>query len=149
MEKNNDMGKSFSSPKSEGKATWMKNAILIILTAILLTSISAFAEQKGKIAVAADGQTSESLVSTQAGRAPFFLVFDENGKLIEAIANPAREAQNSGIAVADFLAGKGVAIVVAGEYGPQIVGVMKGKGIKAVSFKGSVAEAVKKVLESK
>jgi hypothetical protein len=38
---------------------------------------------------------------------------------------------------------------VAEEFGGQIVEVMKGKGIKAVSFKGSAEEAVKKVLQTK
>jgi hypothetical protein len=38
---------------------------------------------------------------------------------------------------------------VAEEFGGQIAEVMKSKGIKAVSFKGSAAAAVKKILQSK
>ena len=127
----------------------MKKVISVVLTILFLVSGLAFALQKEKIAVAANGQTPEASVSAQAGRAPFFLFFDENGKLAEAITNPAKDSQNSGIAVADFLAGKGVTVVVAEAYGPQIVQVMKSKRIRAVSFKGSVEEAVKKVLQSK
>jgi len=127
----------------------MKKVICLMLTILFLVSGLAFAGQKEKIAVAANGQTPEASVSAQAGRAPFFLFFDENGKLTEAIANPAKDLQSSGIAVADFLAGKGVTVLVAEGYGPQIVQVMKGKGIRTVSFKGSVGEAVKKVLQSK
>jgi len=127
----------------------MKKVISLMLAILFLVSGLAFAGPREKIAVAANGQTSEASVSAQAGRAPFFLFFDENGKLIEAITNPAKDSQNSGIAVADFLAGKGVTVVVAEAYGPQIVQVMKSKGIRAVPFKGSVEEAVKKVLQSK
>ena len=126
----------------------MKKVISVVLALLFLVTGLAFAGQKEKIAVAANGQTLAASVSAQPGRSPFFLLFDEKGKLIEAIANPAKDAASSGIAVTDFLAGKGVTVAVAGEYGPQIVDVMKNKGIKAVAFKGSVEEAVKKVLKS-
>ena len=75
------------------------------------------------------------------------MFFDKDGKLIEALANPGKNAENSGTAIG-FLAGKGATVVVAEGFGPKIVEVMKGKGIKAVSFKGSAEEAVKKVLAS-
>jgi len=69
--------------------------------------------------------------------------------LIETIPNPYKEAESSETAVADFPAGKGVTIVVAHGFGEKIVQVMKGKEIQAVAFKGSVEEAVKKVLQPK
>jgi predicted Fe-Mo cluster-binding NifX family protein len=100
------------------------------------------------IAVAANGETRADSVSAQAGGAAFFLIFNKTGKLIEKLANPEKNAENPGIAVVDFLAGKGATVVVAEGFGPKIVEVMKGKGIKAVAFKGSVEEAVKKVLQS-
>ena len=122
----------------------MKKTILMTVGFLFLISSFAFAGQ-GKIAVAANGKTPAASVGGQPARSPYFLLFDDEGKLIEAIANPAQD----GRAVTDFLASKGVTVAVAGEYGPQIVGVMKNKGIKAVTFKGSVEEAVKKVLQSK
>jgi len=126
----------------------MKKGISVMLTMLFLVSGLAFAGQKEKIAVAVNDQTPEASISAQAGRAPFFLFFDENGKLIETIANPAKDSQNSGIAVADFLAGKGVTVVVAEGFGNRIIEVMKGKGIRAVAFKGSAEAAIKKVLQS-
>ena len=54
--------------------------------------------------------------------------------MIEAIANPYKEAGSSGIAVADFLVGKGVTVVVAEGFGSRIVEVMKSKGIRSVAF---------------
>jgi predicted Fe-Mo cluster-binding NifX family protein len=123
----------------------MKKAISIMLAALFMLSPLAFAGQKGKIAVAANGSSPASTVGGQPARSPYFLLFDDQGKLIEAISNPAQD----GIAVTNFLAGKGVTIAVAGEYGPRIVAVMKNNGIRAVTFKGSVEEAVKKVLQSK
>ena len=118
-----------------------------MLAILFLASSLAFAGEKEKIAVSANDKTLTASVSKQAGPSPFFLIFDGKGKLIETIANPYKEG-GGGIAVADFLASKGVTIVVAQEFGDKIVQVMKGKGIKAVAFKGSVEEAVKKVLKS-
>ena len=126
----------------------MKKSISIMLAILFLASFLAFAGEKEKIAIAANDKTLVASISKQAGPAPFFLIFDGKGKLIETIANPFKEG-GGGIAVADFLAGKGVTIVVAQGFGDKIVQVMKDKGMKAVAFKGSVEEAVKKVLQSK
>ena len=125
----------------------MKKSISIMLAILFLASFLAFAGEKEKIAIAANDKTLVASISKQAGPAPFFLIFDGKGKLIETIANPFKEG-GGGIAVADFLAGKGVTIVVAQGFGDKIVQVMKDKGIKAVAFKGTVEEAVKKVLKS-
>jgi predicted Fe-Mo cluster-binding NifX family protein len=88
-------------------------------------------------------------VSTQAGGAAFFLIFDKKGKLIETLANPEKDAASPGTAIVHFLVGKKATTVVAEGFGPKIVETMKGKGIKVVAFKGSVEEAVKKILQSK
>jgi len=119
-----------------------------VLAVLLMVSSLVFAGEKDKIAVSANDKTPAAPVSKQAGPSPFFQIFDGKGKLIETIANPFKEG-GGGIAVADFLAGKGVTIVVAEGFGDKIVQVMKDKGMKAIAFKGSVEQAVKKVLQSK
>ena len=127
----------------------MKKGMFATLAVLLLVAGFAFAGQKEKIAVVAEAKTLEAQVSGQPGASSFILFFDEKGKLIEAMANPAKGAQSAGIAAVDFLASKGTTIAVAAEYGPQIGDVMKNKGIKTVTFKGTVKEAVKNVLKSK
>ena len=133
----------------------MKKVILASLGFwLLLASVGACAEQgkTGKIAVAAEGNTPAAKVSTQAGFGPFLLVFDKDGSFIEALKNPAQGggmAQGGGIAVVDFLADRGVKVIVAEMFGNRIMEVMKGKGIRPVTFKGNAAEAVKSVLQSK
>jgi predicted Fe-Mo cluster-binding NifX family protein len=69
--------------------------------------------------------------------------------MTEAIENPYKDKEGAGKSVAELLGNKGVTVIVAGEFGGQIVEVMKGKGIKALSFKGSAEEAVQKVLQPK
>jgi predicted Fe-Mo cluster-binding NifX family protein len=102
-----------------------------------------------KIVVAANGETNAAAVSAQAGGAAFFLIFDNKGNLIETLANPEKNAASPGTAVVHFLVGKGATTVVAEGFGPKIVETMKSKGIKVIAFKGSVEEAVKKLLQSK
>ena len=122
---------------------------IMIVTVMLVATAWAFAAGGEKIAVAANDKTPSASVSKQAGLAPFFLLFDGKGKMTEAIENPYKDKEGAGKSVAELLKNKGVTVLVAEEYGGQIVEVMKSKGIKAVAFKGSAEEAVKKVLQSK
>jgi len=124
----------------------MKKIGLLILVVSFLIAGFVYAGQKERIAVAADEKMPEAAVSSQAGRSSFFLLFDEKGRFLEAISNPYTEAKSRGGAVADFLAAKGVTIVVAGDFGDRIVEGIKNKGIRAVAFKGKAADAVKKIL---
>ena len=124
----------------------MKKIGLLILIVSFLIAGFVYAGQKERIAVAADEKMPEAAVSGQAGRSSFFLLFDEKGRFLEAIGNPYTEAKSRGIAVADFLAAKGVTAVVAGSFGDRITEGMKNKGIRALTFKGKAADAVKKIL---
>jgi predicted Fe-Mo cluster-binding NifX family protein len=99
------------------------------------------------IAVAAGGETPEAPISALALGARFFLIFNKAGELIDKLANPAKKAENPGIAIADLLAGHGVSLVVAEGFGTKFIEYMNGKGIKAFSFKGSAGEAVKNILQ--
>lgn len=127
----------------------MKKVISVTLMILFLVSGLAFAAQKEKIAVAANDKIPSAAVSKQAGLAPFFLFFDGKGKMTEAIENPYKDKEGAGKSVAELFGNKGVTVVVAGEFGGQIVEVMKSKGIKAVALKGSAEEVVKKVLQPK
>jgi predicted Fe-Mo cluster-binding NifX family protein len=127
----------------------MTKVISVTLMILFLVSGLAFAAQKEKIAVAANDKIPSAAVSKQAGLAPFFLFFDEKGKMTEAIENPYKDKEGAGKSVAELLGNKGVTVIVAEEFGGQIAEVMKSKGIKAIALKGSAEEAVKKVLQPK
>ena len=122
-----------------------KISLMILAVPFLMMSL-VYAGQQERIAVASDEKVPDAAVSSQAGRSPFFLLFDEKGMFLEAIDNPYTEAKTRGTAVADFLAAKGVTIVVAGSFGDRITEGMKKKGIRALTFKGKAADAVKKIL---
>ncbi len=126
----------------------MKKYVLIVIVLVSFLAIPAFAAQSIKIAVAANDKVPTATVSGQAATAPYFLFFDQKGKMLEAVQNPYKDADRAGPSVVGFLAGKGITVVVAGGFGPKIMDDMKTKGITPVSFNGA-AEAVKKFLQSK
>jgi len=123
----------------------MKRSAGLLLVLLLFSSVTAFAAGPATIGVAAEGKVPSSQVSSVAGRCPYFLLFDEKGMFVEAVANPHKDAQGgAGTQVVDFLAGKGVKVVIAEAFGPKIIDVMKGRGMRHLEFKGIVADAVKK-----
>ena len=124
----------------------LKRIGLMILVIPFLMMSFVYAGQKERIAVAADKKMPDAEVSSQAGRSAFFLLFDDKGTFLEAIGNPYTDAKSRGIAVADFLAAKGVTVVVAGSFGDRVTEGLKNKGIRSLTFKGKAADAVKKVL---
>ena len=124
----------------------MKGISLMVLVVSFLMTSFVYASQKERIAVAVDEKVPEAAVSSQAGRSSFFLLFDNKGTFLEAIVNPYTDVKSRGIAVADFLAAKGITAVVAGSFGDRITEGLKNKGIRALTFKGKAADAVKKVL---
>ncbi len=130
----------------------MRKLVSAFLWALLLImAVPAIAQQtKGStIAVAANANSVSATVGNQPGRSPYFLLFDAKGAFVEAANNPYKDAGNAGIPTLDFLAGKGIKIVVAESFGPKIVQVMKDKGMRSLEFKGVAKDAVKKALELK
>jgi predicted Fe-Mo cluster-binding NifX family protein len=128
----------------------MKKTGLSILFLVLLITILVYAEDMGKIAVAAEGNTPTAEVSGVAARSPYFLIFDGAGTLLEAVDNPYKAARRgAGSSVVPFLAQKGVTFVVAGEFGQKMIQAMKGGGIEYLESRGSAKAALKKVLEAR
>ena len=126
----------------------MKKTALFVLFLVFLIANQAYAEDKGKIAVAAEGNTATAEVSGVAARTPYYLFFDGAGNLLEAVDNPYKEAKRgAGSSVVPFLAQKGVTLVVAGEFGKNMIQAMKSQGIEYLEFHGNAEGALNKVLE--
>jgi len=130
----------------------MKKLIFMGLAVLLVATAGFVLAQQGSartIGIAASGKLISASVGNQAGRSPFFLFFDDQGSFLEAVDNPYKDAGNAGIPTLDFLAGKGVKVLVAESFGSKIVGEMKSRGMRPVEFKGSASDAVRKALELK
>jgi len=100
-----------------------------------------------KIAIATIKKNEDSEISLRAARAPFYLIFDEKGELLETISNPfAFGSGGAGFGVAKMLADKGVDTIVAGAFGPNMISAMEGRGLKCQEKKGRVKEILKEVI---
>ena len=128
----------------------MKRMILISLAILLLCPfmINAAELENMKIAVAADNKTAKASVSNMAAKCPYYLIFNNKGELIEVIDNPYRDAsRNAGPSAANFLAQKGIDIIVAESFGSKMVNTLENKGVTHFEFKGLAEDAVKRALK--
>jgi predicted Fe-Mo cluster-binding NifX family protein len=103
---------------------------------------------EGLIAVASPGKTATDQVGSLAARSPFFLIFDMKGALVEVLENPfAGSGGRAGPLVAELMAEKGIAILVAENFGKNIKAVLDETGIRHMEFQGQACEAVKDIVK--
>jgi len=127
----------------------MKNTLFSTLVVLSLVPAVAHAAQKDavKIAVASNSKDAASSISDKAGKCPYYLMFDSTGQLIEVVENPYENAQRgAGQQTADFLANKGVTLIIAGDFGEKMIGAMRGNSTDYLQLQGTIDDAVKKVL---
>jgi len=96
-----------------------------------------------KFAIAAEGQDASSPISSLSGRAPYFIIYDENGKLLEVAVNIYLQQEfGIGPQAAAMLAEKKVTVLVGGMAGPKMKKVLDASGIRFVYRKGIVQQVV-------
>ncbi|MBW1820596.1 MAG: hypothetical protein JRI92_02350 [Deltaproteobacteria bacterium] len=128
----------------------MKKMILISLAILLIcpVMVNAAELENMKIAVAAGSKSAKASVSNIAAKCPYYHIFNNKGELIEVIDNPYVDASRSaGPLAANFLAQRGIDIIVAGSFGSKMIDALKNNGKTHFEFKGSVDDAVKRVLK--
>lgn len=97
-----------------------------------------------KIAVASSGKDQDSEVSPVAGRAPYFLIYEDKN-LSKTIKNPfAFGGGGAGFGVAKMLGDEGVNLIIAGHFGEKIIGALEERNIKKQEITGkTIKEAIK------
>ena len=99
-----------------------------------------------KIAVATDEKNENAEISEKAGRASYYLIFDEEGALLETISNPfSQGGGGAGLGVSKMLADKSVDIVVAGRFGENMEGDLKSRGLKFFEKSGEAKSEARTV----
>lgn len=100
-----------------------------------------------KIAIAANTRDSGALVAMHAARAPFYLFYDEEGTLFDAIVNPYDSIERGAAPrVARLLQEHGVETLVAGEFGGKFITLLEERKINIAPGSGLVSEVIKEVL---
>ena len=100
-----------------------------------------------KIAVSTLGKTLEDKIDPRFGRAQGFILFDTDSHSAEYIGNGENIAlaQGAGTQTAQFIADKGVEMVISGNFGPKAASVLQTAGIqmKEADPVWTVKEAIK------
>ncbi|HPF85186.1 hypothetical protein SDC9_57933 [bioreactor metagenome] len=99
-----------------------------------------------RIAVAASGKEETSQVADRFARAPFFIIADEEGKILEAFENDAGAEQHGAASKALMtLSQKQVSVLLAPRMGPNALGFIRQANMDAFCAEGmTVREALDK-----
>jgi len=105
-------------------------------------------DEQGKFVAAIDNPFQNSR-PRPTGSMIDSLTFDDKGTLTGGIATPTREERDKiWDTMFSFFDQWGIKVIVAEEFGNEVVRGFKAHGINCVPFKGSAEEAVKKALQS-
>jgi predicted Fe-Mo cluster-binding NifX family protein len=137
--------------KDGGMIMKIRTAAFVFLSLFIfggLFTINGQESQRKKIAVASEGETIDSQVSSQGARCFWLLFFDEEGKLAEALENPYRQTRGgAGTECAGLLADHNATHFIAGHVGDKMAAALESRNIAFISFSGTVKDAVAHVLE--
>ena len=128
------------------KSTKSLNLALAALALLLLPSLAKGAEPR-LIAVASDDVEATSLVSNTAGRSRYYLLFSGTD-FVQVLDNPfLAKGPGATPALVEYLAQKGVGVVIAGGFGPLMIEAMGQKGMKYIIFSGTAQQAAERVVD--
>lgn len=83
-----------------------------------------------KIGIASEGKDVSANVCSVAGRAPYYLIFEDN-ELLEVIKNPfVYGGGGAGLGVTQMLYNKGVNKIISGKFGEKMIRMIEDKGME-------------------
>lgn len=97
-----------------------------------------------KIAITSEGKTLDARMDSRFGRCAFFAIYDTESQTTDFVANPAKELPGgAGPAAVQFIASKGVAKIVAAEFGGKVKPLLEELDIEMVIEKEkTIAEII-------
>ena len=100
-------------------------------------------ESAEHIAVASDGEKIDSKISRNAGRAPYYLIFDENGALLKSIKNPAQSIRGGASkVVVDLFLKESCTTVIAGTFGDKMHTQLSAHNIAFHELEGNIKDVL-------
>ena len=101
-----------------------------------------------KIAIAAVEDNVSSEISEIAGRAPYYLIFDERGVFLKSIKNPGvSTGRDSSAEVVNLLLKESCKTVIAGKFGEKMKNQLKASRIEYYERKGIVKKTLQTFLK--
>ena len=127
----------------------MKKLVIVVGLSLFFNAVVfAQSQQTQIIAVATFKKTESSQISDKAARAPYYLIFDRRGNLLEVISNPFHDAaRGAGSKMADLLASKNVSLVVASAFGHKMKSALDKKGINHHEASGIAKRVVQDLVK--
>jgi predicted Fe-Mo cluster-binding NifX family protein len=107
-------------------------------------------ESAGRIAVASVGDTPGSKISEIAGRAPYYLLFDESGVFLKAVRNPGQgRGRDSSMEAVELLPKESCKTVIAGRFGNKMRRQLETHNIDYHERTGIAADAVRLFIKAR
>lgn len=97
-----------------------------------------------RVCISAAGNNLDAPVDPRFGRCPYFILADSETLEYEAVPNPAQQAiGGAGIQAGQWVANRGIQVVLTGRVGPNAQQVFAASGIKvAIGVEGTVRSAL-------
>lgn len=101
-----------------------------------------------KIAIAATSSETEAQVSMHGARAAYYLLYDTESGLVEALSNPLSQTERgAGRKAAEFLISRGINKMVAGDFGPRFRAELEDAGVVCIEKTSTISEVVAELSE--
>jgi predicted Fe-Mo cluster-binding NifX family protein len=102
------------------------------------------------IAIAAVGDSANSEISKRAGRAPYYLIFNEDGIFIKSVKNKSQmQGRGTRFGVIDILLKESVKTIVAGNFGDKMRNLLETNKIIYYTRMGIAKEVVETITKNK
>lgn len=99
------------------------------------------------IAIATTAPSLDGQIAMHGARAPFYLLFDERGNMLEVLTNPFVQVEGGAAPrSALFLADRGVTQLAAGDFGTRFVSELEQRGVKHVQRTGLISDAIDELI---
>ena len=99
-----------------------------------------------RVAIASVAPRELSQISMHAARAPFYLIYDERGSVVEVAPNPFVQVERDAAPqAATWLAQRAVTVLVAGDLGPAFKEELTKHNIRYLERSGKVFDVVKEL----
>ena len=100
------------------------------------------------IAVASNGNSLNSNISSKASRCNYYILIDENGKTLEVLQNPHKDVRGGASSkLIDMIHNKKVSHLIASNFGDKLTASLNSHNIKYTIYKGKINTFIENVIK--